>query len=379
MQERSQRYRVMLAGGGTGGHVFPAIAIANAVCQKAPESEVLFVGALGRMEMERVPEAGYRIVGLPIVGMPRKRQVGAMVRFLWSWYRSNRKARRLIRDFSPDVVVGVGGYASVPVMQMAQRAGVGTVIQEQNGYAGKANKLLAHKARHVCVAYEGMERYFPADKIRLTGNPVRQLVLPPHPECEEARQALGLPLEAKVVLVVGGSLGATTLNESVVGALDMLRNRPDVSVVLQTGAHGYHAVQAATAGYDGGNLIVRDFISRMDYAYAAADVIVSRAGAIAISEMCLVGKPVVLVPSPNVAEDHQTKNAEVLAHHGAALLLRDALAREQLMPRVFELLSDEPRCQRMGAAISKLARTNAAVEIAKYVLEVAEEGRSHGA
>lgn len=372
MQQKSSKVRLLIAGGGTGGHVFPAIAIANAFMRLYPASEVFFVGAEGRMEMTRVPEAGYRIEGLPMVGLPRRRSLGSYVRFLWGWYRSYRMARRLVKEFCPHVVVGVGGYASVPVMQVAQRLGLPTLIQEQNGYAGVANKLLARRARKICVAYGGMERFFPAEKIEFTGNPVRQMIRSPFPDAQKSRLELGLPLHGRVVLVVGGSLGARTLNEAVLGALEELQQRDSVSILLQTGGQSYAAVRKAVEGYTGVNLRVVDFISRMDYAYSAADLIVSRAGAIAISELCIVGKPVVLVPSPNVAEDHQRKNAEALVSSQAALMVLDSDAPAELMSVVFDLLDDPARCEMLSTQILSLAKPQAAARIAEIVYDLIE-------
>ncbi|PID90978.1 MAG: undecaprenyldiphospho-muramoylpentapeptide beta-N-acetylglucosaminyltransferase [Bacteroidetes bacterium] len=370
MRESRRSYRFIVSGGGTGGHIFPAIAIANALVAEHPGCEILFVGAEGRMEMTRVPEAGYRIEGLPMVGMPRSLNPLAMLRFLLAWFKSNRRARRIIQDFKPDLVIGVGGYSSAPTLGEAQKLGVPTFIQEQNGYAGRANKLLARKAMAVSVAYEGMERFFPAEKIVLTGNPVRQVFTKALPSGELARAELGLPQDKRIVLMVGGSLGAGTLNAAVAENLSLLAEHPDTFVCLQTGGRNYEGVKAQVAGYEGDNLMVVDFIKRMDLFYAAADLIVSRAGAIAISELCIVAKPLVLVPSPNVAEDHQMRNAETLSKRGAALLIPDNQAREQLLPQAFALLGNTAECQAMAERIKPLARPHADKHIVQIINQI---------
>ena len=373
MSSGDQEIRVLIAGGGTGGHIFPALAIASAVGSLYPKVKLLFVGAQGRMEMERVPAAGYQIVGLPIKGMPRGMRPLRLLQFLWAWWRSNQKARKVLLKFRPQVVVGVGGYASVPAVQAAQKLGIPTVLQEQNGYAGKANQLLARKAKRIFVAYEHMERFFPSENLVVSGNPIRNFLHGKLPEAQAARRELGLPERGKILLVMGGSLGAGTINNAVVKNLSLLAQHPEVTVLLQTGA-GYHAeVVQAVSSYGGENLKVVDFIQRMDLAYAAADLIVSRAGAISISELCVVGKPTILIPSPNVAEDHQTRNAEQLEQKGAVVMIRDQRAVVELLPRALALLEDAAECARMGQAIQMLAHPNAANVIAGSIVELAKE------
>ena len=373
MSSGDQEIRVLIAGGGTGGHIFPALAIASAVGSLYPKVKLLFVGAQGRMEMERVPAAGYQIVGLPIKGMPRGMRPLRLLQFLWAWWRSNQKARKVLLKFRPQVVVGVGGYASVPAVQAAQKLGIPTVLQEQNGYAGKANQLLARKAKRIFVAYEHMERFFPSENLVVSGNPIRNFLHGKLPEAQAARRELGLPERGKILLVMGGSLGAGTINNAVVKNLSLLAQHPEVTVLLQTGA-GYHAeVVQAVSSYGGENLKVVDFIQRMDLAYAAADLIVSRAGAISISELCVVGKPTILIPAPNVAEDHQTRNAEQLEQKGAVVMIRDQRAVVELLPRAFALLEDAAECARMGQAIQMLAHPNAANVIAGSIVELAKE------
>ena len=368
MKEKPSHARFIIAGGGTGGHVFPAIAIADALKAQCPSAEILFVGAQDRMEMQRVPEAGYEVVGLPIVGMPRRKNPIRLLRFLLRWMQCNRQAKRIIRKFGPDAIIGVGGYASVPVMQMGQRLGVPTFIQEQNGYAGVANRLLSRRAQSIFVAYPGMERFFPADRIQLLGNPVRGLLQRPLPSQAEARAEMQIPAQGQLVLIMGGSLGAATLNAAVLNHLDELVAMPNVMVLLQTGASHYAAAQEAAMRCPVDNLRVVDFIARMDLAYAAADIIVSRAGAISISELCIVGKPLVLVPSPNVAEDHQTKNAQVLASRGAAMLLPDAQAESDLLPTIQRLAEDASRMESQREQLKKLALPNASHDIAAAIL-----------
>lgn len=373
MSSGDQEIRVLIAGGGTGGHIFPALAIASAVGSLYPKVKLLFVGALGRMEMERVPAAGYQIVGLPIKGMPRGMRPLRLLQFLWAWWRSNRMARKVLLKFRPQVVVGVGGYASVPAVQAAQKLGIPTVLQEQNGYAGKANQLLARKAKRIFVAYEHMERFFPSENLVVSGNPIRNFLHGKLPEALAARRELGLPQRGKILLVMGGSLGAGSINNAVVKNLSLLAQHPEVTVFLQTGAGYLAQVMQAVSGYGGENLKVVDFIQQMDLAYAAADLIVSRAGAISISELCVVGKPTILIPSPNVAEDHQTRNAEQLEQKGAAVMIRDQRAVVELLPRAFALLEDAAECARMGQAIQMLAHPNAANVIAGSIVELAKE------
>ena len=316
--------RVIISGGGTGGHIFPAVSIANAVKALRPDAKILFVGALGRMEMQRVPAAGYEIKGLPICGFDRKNLLKNF-KVLYKIWKSQRMAKQIIKDFKPQVAVGVGGYASGPTLNKAAAMGVPCLIQEQNSYAGVTNKLLAKKAAKICVAYEGMERFFPADKIILTGNPVRQALLDTTITREEAIKTFGLDPAKKTILLVGGSLGARTINESVLQHLDLVKGT-DVQFIWQTGKYYSAEIAKRLEGQNIPNLVVTDFITDMGAAYKAADLVISRAGASSISEFCLIGKPVILVPSPNVAEDHQTKNALALANRDAAIYVKDAEA-----------------------------------------------------
>ncbi len=331
--------RVLVSGGGTGGHIFPALAIANAVRRRHPDAEILFVGALGRMEMERVPAAGYEIVGLPVAGFDRKRlwrNFAVIVKLL----KSMRIARKVLRQFRPDIAVGVGGYASGPMLKAAQKKGIPTLIQEQNSYAGVTNKLLARKARAICVAYDGMERFFPADAIVKTGNPVRREIAEASISRDDAKRALGFDPQRKLVLVVGGSLGARTINESIAAALDDI-SATGAQVMWQTGKL-YAGECLATAGRYS-NVKASAFISDMATAYRAADIIVARAGASTISELQILGAPAILVPSPNVAEDHQRKNALALAERDAAVMVLDADAPRELGSVVIGLLADDAR------------------------------------
>lgn len=346
-----KQIRVLVSGGGTGGHIFPAVSIANAVKRRHPDAEILFVGALGRMEMERVPAAGYEIVGLPVAGFDRRRlwrNFGVLLKL----FRSLRKARKVIRDFRPDIVVGVGGYASGPVLKQAQKKGIPTLIQEQNSYAGVTNKLLAAKADAICVAYEGMSRFFPADRIVMTGNPVRRDIVDCNLSRSEAKRKLGFDPDRKLVLVVGGSLGARTINESIAASLEQIL-ATEVRVLWQTGKLYADECSRVASGFDG--VKATAFISDMACAYRAADIVVSRAGAGTISELQLLGLPAVLVPSPNVAEDHQRKNAMALVEAGAAEMVLDADARERLAGVMTSLLDDEDRRKKLACNIKSMA------------------------
>ena len=367
--------RVIISGGGTGGHIFPAVSIANAIREKQPDAEILFVGAEGRMEMQRVPAAGYEIKGLPVAGFDRKhlwRNVSVVIKLL----RSRIMARRIIKAFRPMVAVGVGGYASGPTLDVAGKMGIPTLLQEQNSYAGVTNKLLAKNARRICVAYDGMERFFPADRILFTGNPVRQNLLHITLTRQEAAQQMGLDPAKRTVLIVGGSLGARSMNESVLQQLELIRQQTDVQFVWQTGKYYSEAIaqQLKERTYSP-NLHVMDFISDMAVAYAAADLVVSRAGAGSISEFCLLGKPVILVPSPNVAEDHQTKNAMALVQKDAALYVPDAEAPDNLLPTAISTVKNSKKLQALSQNILRLARPNAASDIADEVIRLAEAGR----
>ena len=363
------KLKILITGGGTGGHVFPAIAIADALRRLRPDAEFLFVGAKGKMEMERVPQAGYPIEGLNIAGFQRRLSLRNLT-FPYKLFTSLWKARRIIERFGPDVVVGTGGYASGPVMKAAQRAGVPTLIQEQNSYAGVTNKLLARKASAVCVAYDHMEQFFPADKIVFTGNPVRQDILDLQHKRDEAIQYYGLDPQKKTIVIVGGSLGARTLNNAMRDNTRLLADNPEVQVLWQCGKfYEYEFSASDTARLP--NVHLKAFIDRMDLLYAAADVVISRAGALTISELCLVSKPVVLVPSPNVAEDHQTKNALALVEKGAARLVSDAEAGEKMLHEALLILGNDALAFSLGESIHHLGRPNAAEQIAREVLRLA--------
>ena len=367
-----EELRIVISGGGTGGHIFPAVSIANAIKTLCPDAKILFVGALGRMEMTRVPAAGYEIKGLPVRGLIRPlwspKNIGVLIDYL----KSKRQVRAIIRDFRPMVAVGVGGYASGATLDAAASMGIPCLIQEQNSYAGMTNKHLAAKAEKICVAYDGMERFFPADQIVKTGNPVRQALLESNITREEALATFGLAPGKKTILLVGGSLGARTVNESVLSHLDLVRES-DVQFIWQTGKYYNASIMERLAKEPKmDNLVVTDFISDMAAAYKAADLVISRAGASSISEFCLIGKPVVLVPSPNVAEDHQTKNAMALVNRDAAILVKDADAAESLLPLAVKTVNDEARLKSLSENILKLALPDSAVIIAKEVIRMAE-------
>ena len=369
----NQELRIIISGGGTGGHIFPAVSIANEIKAKRPDAKLLFVGAEGRMEMQRVPAAGYEIKGLPIAGFDRKNLL-KNVPVLFKILKSRRLARRIVKDFRPQVAVGVGGYASGPTLNVAESMHIPTVLQEQNSYAGVTNKLLAKHASQICVAYEGMERFFPADKILLTGNPVRQNLLQSAPAREDAVKSFGLVPRKKTVLIIGGSLGARTINESVLGHLTLIKQQNDVQFIWQTGKYYSEEINAELQRRGcPDNLLVKDFISDMAAAYSAADLVISRAGAGSISEFCLLGKPVILVPSPNVAEDHQTKNALALVQKSAALMVTDADARRALLPLAVNTVTDVLRLEDLSRQICKWAKPNAASDIADVVIALAEK------
>ncbi len=366
-----KKLKVIVSGGGTGGHIFPAVSIANELKERLPETEILFVGALGKMEMERVPAAGYRIVGLPVMGFPRKPSF-KMLTFFWKLFQSMRLANKVISDFQPDVAIGVGGFASGPILKAAVRKGVPSVLQEQNSYAGVTNKLLAAKVEKICVAYPNMERYFPTEKIVLTGNPIRKNLIDAVVNKQEAFDHFSLNSKKPVVLIVGGSLGARTLNESVMANLELIR-KTDAQVIWQTGSYYYREMLSRLGTNCPDNLFPMEFVSRMDLAYTVADVVISRAGAGTISELCLLGKPAVLVPSPNVAEDHQTKNAMALVDNQAALLIKDGDSKDNLLKETFNLLFDKPRLELLSENIRKLGRPNAAKDIVDVILNVVKK------
>jgi UDP-N-acetylglucosamine--N-acetylmuramyl-(pentapeptide) pyrophosphoryl-undecaprenol N-acetylglucosamine transferase len=365
---RQKHKRVIISGGGTGGHIFPAISIANALRKIDPEIEILFVGAEGRMEMEKIPAAGYKIVGLPVAGLYRSltlKNFSVLIKLL----KSLNKAKKVIKEFGPDVVVGVGGYASGPVLRQAGRMGIPTLIQEQNSYAGVTNKLLAKRASVICVAYDGMGKYFPSAKIIKTGNPVRQNFENLESLQEEALSFFSLKKEFPVILVLGGSLGAGTINNSLSENINKLKDS-DCQWLWQTGKYYFENVKALVSLSFSGNISVHGFINRMDYAYAAADIIVSRAGAGTISELCLVGKPVILIPSPNVAEDHQTRNAEALSTRNAAVLVADNQAAKALVDEAIKLISDKDKRSMLSANILTMANREADIRIAEEVLKL---------
>jgi UDP-N-acetylglucosamine--N-acetylmuramyl-(pentapeptide) pyrophosphoryl-undecaprenol N-acetylglucosamine transferase len=360
--------RIIISGGGTGGHIFPAISIANALKAIEPGLDILFVGATGRMEMEKVPAAGYPIVGLPIMGFNRKFSLkNGLVIFKLMY--SLVKARKLIKKINPAVAIGVGGYASGPVLRIAAKMGIPTLIQEQNSYAGVTNRLLAKKASKICVAYENMNRYFPAEKIILTGNPVRQDLENIGGKRAEAYNYFQLGPSRKTLLILGGSLGARTINESLTESFEMLANS-NIQVIWQTGSRYFDDIITKVKSGNAPNIKVHSFISRMDLAYSAADLVISRAGACTISELCLVGKPVILVPSPNVAEDHQTKNAMALIEKDAARMVKDGEANKLLTETAMSIIHNEALLFSLSANISKMAKYNSAKKIAEEILQL---------
>ncbi|MGV3630053.1 MAG: undecaprenyldiphospho-muramoylpentapeptide beta-N-acetylglucosaminyltransferase [Bacteroidota bacterium] len=357
--------RAIISGGGTGGHIFPAIAIANEIKRRNPEAEILFVGALGKMEMEKVPQAGYKIIGLPIAGFQRRFTMSNFA-LPFKIIQSLNLAGKVIRDFKPDVVIGVGGYASGPTLRSAISKKIPTLIQEQNSFPGKTNKILAPKVARICTAYEGLERFFPKDKIVLTGNPVRSEMVQLEGKRGEAMSFFNLDPNKKTVLIVGGSLGARTLNESVTEHLNVIRDSA-FQILWQCGKFYYPELKFNDALNQATNVHLHEFIQRMDLAYAAADVIISRAGAIAVSELCLVQKPAILVPSPNVAEDHQTKNAMALVNKQAAILVKDADSRKNLIEQVSDLLQNESLQKELSGNIRSLGKAQATEDIVNEI------------
>lgn len=368
--------RIIISGGGTGGHIFPAVSIANAIKEQHPEAEILFVGAEGRMEMQRVPAAGYQIIGLPVAGFDRKhllKNISVLIKLM----KSQIKAKRIIKEFKPDAAVGVGGYASGPTLKVAGSMGIPTLIQEQNSYAGVTNKLLAKKACKICVAYEGMERFFDKEKIILTGNPVRQNLLNQQMSREEAIRSFNLDPTKKTVLIVGGSLGARTINNCVLNGLDQIR-QSGVQFIWQTGKFYINEAKEKVGQAENYPMLhTTDFITDMAAAYSAADLVISRAGAGSISEFCLLGKPVILVPSPNVAEDHQTKNALALVAKDAALYIKDAEASEKLLKTAIETVQQPETLKKLSTNIAKLAFKDSANTIAEEVWKLALKYREN--
>ena len=367
--------KYLISGGGTGGHIFPAVSIANALREADPSCEILFVGALGRMEMERIPQAGYPIIGLPVKGFDRSHP-WRNIRVVIDLLRSMSQARKIVRDFRPDVGIGVGGYASGAAMKMAAKMGVPILLQEQNGFAGVTNKLLKDDAKKICVAYEGMERFFPKEKIILTGNPVRQNLTSGSKE-EAIRYfneefGVNFNAEKKTLLIIGGSLGARTINQSIIAHLNKLIDS-NVQVIWQTGKNYLADCKKALEALPHNNIICTDFVSQMPLAYALADLVISRAGASSISELCLLGKPSILVPSPNVAEDHQTHNAMALVKKDAGVLVKDIDAKDQMVATALSLIHDTARLEALRANILTLALPDSAKRIAEEVMKLAQK------
>jgi UDP-N-acetylglucosamine--N-acetylmuramyl-(pentapeptide) pyrophosphoryl-undecaprenol N-acetylglucosamine transferase len=358
-------YRLIISGGGTGGHIFPAIAIANTFRERHPDAEILFVGAEGRMEMTRVPEAGYKIIGLWISGLQRKLTLSNLL-FPVKVLVSYLKASSIVKNYKPHAVIGTGGYASGPIMMAATRMNIPAVVQEQNSFAGLANKQVANRVSKVCVAYEGMDKYFPKEKIVLTGNPVRKDILSTGTKREKALSHFGFDSNVKTLLIIGGSLGARTINESILGGIEKLIDA-GIQVIWQTGKGYYDLYKGQLTNYDLRKIRVQDFVREMDLAYAAADVVISRSGAIAVSELCIAGKPTILVPSPNVAEDHQTKNAMALVNKDAAIMIADKDASITLVDDALKLLFDEQRAQKLRGNITQLAKPNATEDIVNEI------------
>ena len=375
MSGNNQQLNVLVSGGGTGGHIFPALSIANEVRLRHPEAKILFVGAQGRMEMEKVPAAGYNIIGLPVSGFDRKHLLRNF-KVLARLYKSMGMARKILKDFKPDIAIGVGGYASGPMLKEAQKQGIPTLLQEQNSYAGVTNKLLAAKADKICVAYDGMERFFPSEKIVLTGNPVRRNLLECGATQEQARQAMGMDPNRKTILIIGGSLGARTINNAIIDGLKRIGEAGDVQVIWQTGKIYDQQCREALDASGVKNVAQMAFISNMDMAYRAADLVVSRAGASSISELQLLGKAAILVPSPNVAEDHQTKNALALSTRDAAIMVTDADAAAQLVNTMLETVADEAKTASLGTNVLKMALRDAAERIVDEVEKIIENKKA---
>lgn len=367
-----KEYRIIISGGGTGGHIFPALSIADAIKAKHPDAKILFVGADNRMEMQRVPDAGYEIVGLPIAGFDRKNMLNN-IKVLWKIFKSQRMAKKIIKEFAPHAAVGVGGYASGPTLKMAASMGIPTLIQEQNSYAGVTNKILSKHAKMICVAYDGMERFFPKEKIILTGNPVRKNLLDMRGSRKEAMKTMGLDENKKCVLIVGGSLGARSINEGIIANIEKIRTNSDIQFIWQTGKLYFEEMKkrADELGKPK-NLTITDFVSNMASALSAADIVVSRAGAGSISEFALLGKAVILVPSPNVSEDHQTKNAMALVDKDAAIYVADANVKEELIDKAVETVHDRMKIELLETNILKMGKPDAASEIAGEVLRLAD-------
>jgi len=361
-------YKFIVSGGGTGGHIFPALSVADGLRKRYPQCEIFFVGAEGKMEMEKVPAAGYSIVGLPVAGFHRG-ELWRNLAFIPKLIRSMRKAQKVVKDFQPDVVIGVGGYASGPVLRVAARLGIPTVLQEQNSFAGVTNKILGKKANKICVAYDKMERFFPASKIVFTGNPIRQGLTSIVKKTAEAKEYFNVTTDQPVILVVGGSLGARTLNQSMLACLNQIRESNAI-VIWQTGKFYYQAIQSQLNSNSPDNIRLMEFIPRMDLAYSLADLVISRAGAGTISELCMVGAAAILVPSPNVSEDHQTFNAMSLVEKGAAVLIRDAVAVVELIPAALTLVNSPEECCVLSTKIKELATPHATEDIVDVIATI---------
>lgn len=366
--KQNSTYRILLSGGGTGGHIFPAVAIAREITVLEPTAGILFVGALGKMEMEKVPRAGFRIVGLPVSAFHRRLTLRNLM-FPVKLLVSLMKAKKIVREFNPDLVIGTGGFASGPVMRVATRMGLPVLIQEQNAFPGVTNRLVSGKAARICVAYPGMEKYFPGEKIELTGNPVRTDLILPADRLASAKEGFGIKNEVPVILVFGGSLGARTLNRCMLGAIDRLRSEK-VAIIWQTGTAFFQEARLAVEGSGATNISVHEFIYNMDEAYAAADLCVCRSGAITLSELAVVGKPALLVPYPAAAEDHQTKNAKVVENAGGAMVVKDDAAEKVLVTKMLELINDKGRLTAMSAGMRTLARPDATRRIAEIAIEL---------
>jgi len=361
--------RIIISGGGTGGHIFPAISIANAIKNKYPNAQILFVGAENRMEMEKVPAAGYQIVGLPVAGFNRKNLI-KNISVLLKLRKSLALAKKTLKEFRPQIAIGVGGYASGPTLKVASKMNIPTLIQEQNSYAGVTNKLLAKKATAICVAYEDMEHFFPKEKIVLTGNPIRQDLACSEEKKEEAYSYFGLDKNKKTILIVGGSLGARTINESILASMERIAKEENIQFLWQTGKYYYKGIEDQLKESKPKNIIINEFISRMDLAFSAADLIISRAGASSVSEFCVLNKAVILVPSPNVAEDHQTKNAQALVKEGAAVMIADKDAISELIPGALELVRDEARLETLRKNIATMALHDSANKIVEEIEKI---------
>lgn len=369
--ENNRPYKIIISGGGTGGHVYPALAIANEIMAQKPDAQILFVGAEDKMEMRAVPKAGYEIIGLPIAGIQRKMTLQNLS-FPFKLSKSLWKAFSIVKKFKPDAVVGVGGYASGPLLYAATSKNIPAIIQEQNSYAGLTNKWLRDRVERICVAYEGMERYFPKNKIQLTGNPIRLDVARANEKRQEAMDFFGFDPNKPTLLIMGGSLGARAINESVMQHIDTLIGS-EVQLIWQTGKIYYQEMQNRLINHDKTNLRILEFIDRMDLAYAAADLVISRAGALSVSELCLVGKASIFVPSPNVAEDHQTKNAMALVNVGAAAMVKDADAPNSMIPEALKLISNERKREELAERIKTLAKPKATKEIVASLFEIIEK------